>query len=708
MAFSLVGYIRDAQTKEPLPGVSITVARSSIGTASDNAGRFAINNLSTDNRGVTLGIHLIGYRDKTVKISTESGLPLEIFLEQSSWKMEDLVVTATRRKYLLKDVPVTTELISSDDFRKTGALTVDNALDSHIGVDISDDLSGRGITLRGIDPSRVLVLIDGNRVIGRVRGSIDLGQLPLNNVKQIEIVKGTGSTLYGSEAIGGVVNIITQDPLKTPNLNLNGQYGSFNSYDIQSGLNSGILGKGLALNAKFEHTDGFDLDKSTEHTDGLENISRFNLDSKTTVNLRPGWDIDVSAAVMAERKRWIESLISRGSSGQDTAYNFDDYEHNYRYDLAANSKWNLKDAADLSFGAHGSYYDHKWEKFTRSRSLSDISKSIDDIGELSLAYNRKLRPGHTFTFGGDAVTEGLRSKQLEVGNERIFHGDLYLQYEWRPIRQLIILPGVRWENHQTYGNHYNPSFNVMWNPGSLLTLRGSISRGFRAPSIKELYFEFDHSAAGYIVFGGGKNLRPEKSLNYSLTAETSYKQKAMHRLTYFRNDLKDLIDFDAGDFSDPKYPLGIYHYVNILKARTEGLEWETEIRMLDAWDLSFSYTYLVPENLTEGIDLINRPRHTLKFNTSYALKTGDTNINFWGNWHSRKLWTKREDTPDRVADNYAPSRLTLSVSVNKKLFKNLGVLTRIDNITDNKNAAYNYWPPRNFSIGLTYKIGRSK
>jgi outer membrane receptor for ferrienterochelin and colicins len=705
---TLSGIVRDSQTKESLPGASVAIDKSPFGAFADSDGYFVIGNVPSEIFPITLRVHLIGYKDKIIELSQFPRNDIEIYLEQSSWKMEDMVVTATRRKYILKDVPVTTELITADDFRKSGAVTVDKALDSHIGVDISDDLSGRGISLRGVDPSRVLVLVDGNRVIGRVRGSLDLGQLALSNVKQIEIVKGAGSTLYGSEAMGGVVNIITGDPARNTDFTFGSQYGSFNSYDFRGGLNSFILCNPTSLNAKYEHTDGFDLDKSTDNTEGLENINRFNIENKTTYNLNPDWKLESKIAFMAERKQWVEQLIAQGSGGQDTAYNFDDYEHNYRYDIALYSKWKMDEDAELTMGAHGSYYDHKWEKYTRTNYLSDLSKSVDDIGELSLSYNRKIRRWLTVTFGGDLVTERLKSAQLAVGDKRIYHGDMYTQIELQWGKSFTFLPGIRWENHQTYRNHYNPSLNAMWNPVDLFTLRGSIGKGFRAPSIKELYFEFDHRAAGYIVYGGGDRLDPETSLNYSLTAEINYKRKAMHRISYFRNELKNLIDFVPSDSIDPNYPLGIYFYDNILKARTEGLEWETEIRVVDSWGLSFSYTYLIPKNLSEQVDLINRPRNTIKFSTTYDIRHWNAGVNLWGSWHSRKLWTPRVDTPDRVSDLYAPSRMVLSASISKKVKGNLDLLAKVDNITDNVNANYFYWPARNYSISLSYKIGRSK
>jgi outer membrane receptor for ferrienterochelin and colicins len=312
------------------------------------------------------------------------------------------------------------------------------------------------------------------------------------------------------------------------------------------------------------------------------------------------------------------------------------------------------------------------------------------------------------TFGGDAATQGLKSDQLATGEERVHYEDLYTQVELRPVQKISLLPGVRLEHHETYGYHVNPSINAMWNACSYFNLRGTVSRGFRAPSIKELYFEFDHSAAGYKVIGGGDDLEPETSNNYSITAEINYNRRAMHRLSVFRNDLTNLIEFSDGDFSDPTYWRGIYYYDNIVKARTQGIEWETEIRALKNLDLSFSYTYLEAKNLTEEIDLINRPDHTFKFNTSYMISPIETRLNFWGYWQDHKLWTSEGDTPDRLSNEYAPSRWDLNLSLSKRVLDDLDLFFRVENLTNDINAKYGYWPERSYTVSLTYNFDRSR
>jgi outer membrane receptor for ferrienterochelin and colicins len=706
---TISGTVIDSLTGEVLPGASIIIEKTSAGAVSDHAGRFILKNIPTAHHESLLKVHLIGYEDKYIDLSNQHHIDnLEIYLKPSQWELDNIVVTATRRGYILKDVPITTELVTAEDFSRSGAASVDEALDSHIGVNISDDFSGRGISLRGVDPSRVLILVDGNRVVGRVRGSVDLSQIPLGNVRQIEIVKGTGSTLYGSDALGGVVNIITKNPADLTKYQLHSGYGSFNSYDFQADLNAILFGTGSNLSLSYDHTDGFDLDKSTEHTNGLEKISRFNLNSRTILPMKPGWRIELTPSFMTEKKSWIESEVYQLGIDRDTVYNFDDFEYNYRYDLALNSKWFFGDKADFTIGLHGSYYDHRWEKYTRPGLLDDRSVTADDIGEASFQYNRQFARGHILTFGGDAASQRLKSDQLATGEERINSGDLYAQYEYRPFSPIVIMPGLRWEHHDTYGDHYNPSLNLMWEAGDFIKLRGTISEGFRAPSIKEVYFEFDHSAAGYLVLGGGESLKPEESVNYSLTADINYKRKALHRLTYFRNDLKNLIDFSEGDFSNPTYWRGIYYYENIYKARTEGIEWETDITMFDRLNLSFSYTYLKAKNITENIKLINRPEHTFKFNTTYDLEKLQTSIIFWGYWHDHKLWVSQGDTPQRNVDEYAPSRWNLNIGVSRYILKKLKMLFKVENIGDQTNATYGYWPPRSFSLNLNFEIGGSK
>lgn len=696
----LRGTMSDAQSGEALPGVHVSVEGTEYGAAADVDGHFELKNVPSGK--YTVVFSLIGYekRSRQVVIGPGDASPLQVSLRPLPWELDEVVVTATRSEHLLKDVPVTTEIITPEQMKETGALTVAEALDSHIGVQVNDDLSGKGITLRGVDPSRVLILVDGHRVVGRVNGSIDLGQLSLSDVERIEIVKGSGSTLYGSDALGGVINIITKNPGGSTHLNLSSEYGSFNNFDPEFRFD-GTRGKfGTVITGKYERTDGFDLQKETPQTNGLERIRRSNFDTKFSFLPSPAFRGGLTFGYMHEDKRWIES---EWFEQLQKTFVYSDYEWNNRYDAGISGKYMLSEGTELEASLHGSSYDHDWEKYTASGALDDTSITRDDILESSLQFNHSFSDIAILTGGGDFESAGLKSSQVEGGKKSVYSGDTYAQFEWLPVSSLTLLPGIRWEGHKTYGDNINPSFNFKWSPFESFALRGTIGRGFRAPSIKEIYFIFDHSAAGYIVYGGQEGLRPETSDNYSLTAEFSYGRRGLHRLTVFRNDLKNLIDFDLIEFT-PTYWRGVYRYQNIYRARTEGLEWESKVRILPVWDLSFSYTYMTAHDLTEDVKLVNRPEHTVKFTSVFRIPRLESGLTLWGTYTDHKLWIARADTPDRTSDVYAPKRIVLNMIVNKAVHRSADAYFRIENISNDINGTYGYWPPRTYTAGLRFNL----
>jgi outer membrane receptor for ferrienterochelin and colicins len=699
-AADLTGMITDAQTGAPLPGASVSISGTKFGSAADTDGRYTVANLPAGEYDVHF--FLIGYKKtaRRITISDSDQNVFDIALKEEPWELDRVVVTATRTRHILKDVPVTTEVITHEDMAATGALTVDQALDSHVGVTINDDLSGKGVMLRGIDPSRVLILIDGHRVVGQVRGSIDLGQFSLSNVDRIEIVKGSGSTLYGSDAMGGVINIITKKPSDSRSLESSIEYGSFGTFDPEFQFEAKRPKFGLLLTGKHEKTDGFDLDKSTPHTNGLEAIKRYNLGSKLSFSPRESFYNEISLGYMHERKQWIESEYFEPLQ-QTFAY--DDYEWNNRYDLFTDHRYTVSPRTMIEGSLHASYYKHDWSKFTRAGVENDSSITKDYIVESSLQANHILSSRLVLTSGADFSNAGLTSTQIIGGKKDVSFGDLYLQAEYLPAKNVTILPGIRWERHETYGNHINPSLNLKWSPSQRFTLRGMAGKGFRAPSIKELYFIFDHSAAGYIVYGGGNGLNPEKSNNYSLTAEVNYGRRGLHRLTFFRNDLSNLIDFDLIEFS-PTYWRGIYKYLNIVKARTQGLEWESKVRVCTGWDFSMSYIYMLAKDLTDNVELINRPQHTLKLSNTFSVPSWNAGITFWGTYHDHKLWTSQGDTPDRVSNIYAPKWIVLNFNLYKRFYDTFETYFRVENLTNSTNATYGYWPPRSYTVGIRFNL----
>ncbi len=694
LAIQLSGTIVSADSREPVVEANVLVEELDLKLRSELDGRYRIN---LDRPGTyRLNITHVSFEKKVLDISIGSNdTTIVIVLSPRTYIYDEVVVTGTRTPYLLKDVPVTTEVIRTEDAIQTGATTVDQALNSAVGINIDNNFSGSGASLRGIDPTRVLILVDGEKMVGRVRGAIDLAQISLANVEKIEVVKGVGSTLYGSDAIGGVINIITRKPTQL-RLYSSGEYGTYNTYAQNLDLETKHGNWGLQIGSRFDRTDGFDLDKSTPHTNGMERIKRFNLDSKITRKLSKAFDLTLNGNFFRERKNWIESEYI-----DPFTYTFDDEENNYRY--SAGSKLNFQPSPRtlVDFNIYGTYYDHLWEKFTASGNLSDKSRTEDYLGEASVNATHSYAEGHVITMGGDYVAQSLKSVEIDGGKRDVSSGDLYMQYEWKPVENFTVLPGIRLEEHSTFGEHVNASINLMYNPHPRLRIRGFHGGGFRAPSIKELYFRFDHSAAGYIVVGGGVDLRPEKSRNSSVSLEYSYEGIGLHRVTFFYNDINDMIEFNLTGFS-PTYWRGIYKYENVFKAYTRGIEWQSEIKVNHHIDFSLSYTWLTAKNRETGHWLLNRPEHSLKLLQSLHFDKAGLIITAWASWYSGKLWVPLGEQNNFESDIWAPTRRDVNLSVSQRVWKNVEVFARGENLTDDVEVDFGYWPGRTFYAGVRW------
>jgi len=709
-AADLTGRVVDAETGRPIANVNIRDISTGKVVATNQRGAFVLSDISPQEVRIVAS-HVAYDTGDTLRV-TPGGF-LEIRLTPTPWVLNDVVVTGTRSPHLLKDVPVQTEVISRRDFQRSGAKSVDEALESAIGVQINEDVSGLGATIRGIEGDRVLVLIDGERAVGRVRGSIDLGQYSLANVEKIEVVKGTGSTLYGSDAMGGVINIITRRPPTTDrNLSIYADLGTHTSYNPSVLYESGNPRWGYSLDAKFFGTDGFDLDPSTPHTNGVEKTGRFNINGKFRRALSDKWSMVASTRFMRERKEWIEYEEIDALN----KYSYDDIETNKRYDGSMVFNYISGDEYSAKMRLFASYYDHDFEKWNDGFWI-DTSQTEDLFLEGSYSSNYTVAQNQVVTYGLDYNYQDLKSPSLieESKADQTWAG--YVQYEHRPLKSLDILPGLRYEHHSSFGGFLNPSFNVMFSPQERIKLRGFVGRGFRAPSIKQQYFVFDHLAAGYVVYGGQvglpeeldlgdgefDELTQETSINSSISAEFSYGAIGLHRITYFYNDLKDLIEFTLVGFT-PEYDRGVYVYQNIERAVTQGIEWESRVRLSETADLSFSYNYLHTRDLVNQRELVNRPKHTGKFSLSYFNNPTGLGATFWGDYHSRKLWVPRSNTGgnEGAPDEYAPERTRLNLNLYRRFDQGLELFLRLENLLDETRYRYGYWP--GFSVFGGFKF----
>jgi len=714
-ALVIRGDVTDSATGKPLTETSVTVAGTSSGAAADSAGRFIITGIPPGEWTVTAS-HL-GYASAALKTPAAADTALLHFkLRSQAIPMKEVVFTATRTLQLLQDVPVATELVRGDEIRNRAAITAADALQAEIGLDVQEDFSGQGVTLQGIDPDKVLILVDGNRVIGRVNGSIDLDQIAAVNIKQIEVVKGAMSTLYGSEAIGGVVNIVTEPALVPFSVGADVQFGGYvpnhtppqsdrvvfqsdnGSQGVNVGWRRGALGLRSAL--RLNHVGLMDIDPTTAHTEGINGSDRFNGDVRIDYDLHGPSSLIFTGRFMNEEKKWVEDsgLIS-------VSVNYDDRETNRMIGSSAEIVCAPTDDDRYSAKVYYTGNYHNWRKLTHPYGrVRDFSRGDEGYGELSLLMTRRIAARHLATFGADGYIWDIAAHS-EMGaipshySSDLTAWDAFVQDEWQPMAGWTLLPGVRYERHEVYGDHWSPRLSLMWALRHDLKLRASAGFGYRAPSAKELYFTFNHASAGYVVYGN-PDLKPEDSQNYSVSLEHTYKNSAAARLSFFFNDLRNLIDFDSVGSSD-QYYTGVYRYGNIVSAWTRGMELEREFRVNSRLQAKIAYSFLDTRNRQTGNLLIRRPKHSARWSLDYHAQSWTAAV--WGRYTGKMLYQSIFQTDDQQSDEWTQSYQLWNLSLARDLGRGFSAYIKVENLVDHTHPRYGPRAGRVVTVGVRWQ-----
>lgn len=719
-AATITGVVVDGSTGRPLGSAHIEIKPLGLGTISQEDGGFVLEGIPEGTwEMICTYLGYYQYR-KNLVVSKENNDLLSlppIVLSPQSITLKEIVTTATRTRKMLKEVPVATEIIPREEFVRRGAVTAADALATELGFQVQEDFSGQGVSLQGVDPDKVLVLIDGNRVIGRVKGSIDLDQIPLTNVKQVEVVKGAVSTMYGSEAIGGVINLITADHspgwslkgdvkigqnISSPSSNPVGLKGSLWSPGFQVGY--GGASWGVQGGLRFYHQPLNDLDPTTPHTEGIEESSRWNSDVKISKDINPYWKATLVFRDMREDKEWIEDagLVS-------VAVSYDDRERNIRRDRVFELTYQPSGLFSSNIKVYQSHNSHRWEKWTQARwgspQIKDFTSNEERYQELSLTGLISFHRDHSLNWGGEVYRWTIDADARLGGISSPFQGDLtafslFAQNEWKIGEGWTVLPGVRLEHHEVYGVNITPRVSAMWSPTERFKARLSLGSGYRAPSSKELYFTFNHAAAGYIVYGNS-HLKPERSSNISATFEYNYRNASHSRLTLYHNQMRDLIDFQPIGVSE-EYYTGIFQYQNIYSARIRGLEIERTWIVFPGLEAKLGYGLMETRNDETGRPLLRRPKHSLIWDLGYSRPR--TTVKVWGRWVDKAMFTDIFNTDAQATDEWTLPYQLWNLAITQTLSPDLRLTLQADNLFNATHPRYGPRQGRLVSLTLRWSL----
>ncbi len=518
----------------------------------------------------------------------------------------EVVVTATRTPHPLEDLPFEASVITREEIERSSAQTVSDLLRYLPGIFIRDE-DAPGITawrslIRGLsfNEGYGLILVDGERVRGEGMGDsgIGLNQIPPALIERIEVVRGPSSVLYGSDALAGVVNIITREVPERPTYGFSAGYGSYdtNLESLYWGTREGHYGVLLQAAREASEMGAYGVRSSRD-----EDYERKTLITRLTYDLRP--NVKLGLKIEAQ-----EEIRERDYRTQDTYME----QKGWKYRFSPYVKLLLPEDAELTLRAY--YYDWKFKGESRGSDPYPYALYRGDMyyRVIEARYLHPVGDRHLITLGGEYRNEEL---DYTFSHRKMDLTSLYVQDE---IEEAWDLPlnlylGVRLDHHSVYGTEVCPKVGFLWKMASGVRIRGSVGRGFKAPTIRQAFYTEPYPHGDYF-YVSNPDLEAETSWGYSLGLEKDWGERFHVSFTLFRNDVRDMIIryYTYRDIDQDGTAEKIRTFRNARKAYTQGIETALKMEILkERAFLNLSYTYTDTEDRDTGKELTFVPHHNL-------------------------------------------------------------------------------------------------
>lgn len=529
-------------------------------------------------------------------VAETSGMDARLDSLEKAWDLtlNEVVVTGTRTPKLLADSPILTRVITENDIKKTDATDISDLLQAELpGIEFSFSMNQQvSLNMQGFGGNAILFLVDGERLAGETLDNPDYSRLNLANIGKIEIVKGAASSIYGSNAVGGVINLISKEDTRPWNVNLNARYGAHN--EQRYGTNIGFNARRFNSATSVQHTfiDSYDMKNSGD-------FSRFY--GGYTWNIKERLTYQVCD---------ILKLIGRASYFFRQRDSQEAVKDRYRdFGAGLRGLYTISDADNLEAAYSFDQYD-KSDFITASRK--DVRKYSNVQNSAKLVYNHTFAGKHILTVGGDVMRDYLQTYQFtDNGHKSQLTADGFAQFDMNFIKNLNIIAGGRYDYFSEAAmSHFTSRISMMFKAGRW-RMRGSYAGGFRAPTLKEMYMDFD--MAGIFMIYGNPDLRPEKSHNFQLSAEYT----------------RGLLNFNIGGFLNLvddrittgwSRPLQGMVYSNISRVDISGID--ANVSWRTAWGLGARLSYVFThEHVAKGEPYTTSTRpHTATMRIDYSKK----------------------------------------------------------------------------------------
>lgn len=701
----------------PVSHAVVAIEGTKFATSTDDKGHFNLSYEKAPNQ--VLRVHSISYKETKLSIDRiKNKKDLRIIVQDMPFNLSEVVITGTGTHTYLKKSPIHTQIFTQKEIANTGSTSLEDILKNmNSSINYSES---HGIVASGLSGRNILILVDGNKMNGDTSGQTDLDRLDMSKIKRIEIVRGSASALYGSEAMGGVINIITQNPTEKVNVSTTNKISRKGQFFSSSVAEFKINNFTSQTTYQRRQSDGWQLSP-------YEWTKKWNEDGSPTV--KP----TLKEAVTGYHSDIIRQKFTYTPTKMLTFNLFGSYydkkqqrnreEPSYKYNMHYND-YNLGAGAvvrlpkKLGFVSLNSYFDN----YEYEKSYFKDDKEIK-AGESILSKRQRYQNTEAkgvFNLGNHKLSTGLNYTNDYLANpEKLDNSKsaytlaLFAQDEMKFFNAWSVIAGFRALHHKEFKNRFIPSLSTMYS-WDHANVRLSYSAGFRAPDMMELYYN-NEGMGGSTINHANPNLKPEKSNSVTVSSEyfNNYITLSASGFITYVNDIIQRVTIND------KYPVedGVnhYQYVNVNRARSRGFDLGAQALIIDGLTLGMNYSFLDAKNMNPSKDpkvrdkyLIGSSKHTGAVSLNYA-KYWDKynlNVNFNGHLQSSAYYNNMD------ARAYSLWNLTTTHT-----FKGLSYFTptlsvgvdNVFNFTDDKPFLMRYAttsPGRSFFASLTLKFNK--
>lgn len=623
----------------------------------------------------------------------------------ADFDLNEVVVTATRVPRLLKETPVQTRVISRKEIERSDATDIRDLLQQEMpGIEFSYAMNQQvHLNFNGQGGQSVLFLLDGERLAGETMDDIDFSRLDMADVDHVEIVKGASSALYGSNAGGGVINIITRKAVNPWRVNASARIARHNDQRYILGLT--LKGKYLQniLSGNYNSVDNYDVhsapDPVTRVVSTIYGGRVWNFNDRLTVT--PTDNLKLTA-----RAGYFFRQLSRT---EDTPERYRDYS------AGLNAEWHITDADFLNVSYAFDQYD-KSNLYRLTdldiRSYSNVQNSVRAL------YNHSFGDIGTLTAGADLMRDYMKNTKLADPEHHQITWDAFAQFDWQPDRKWEVVGALRYDYFSDgKDSRVTPKISARYTPRYDVNIRAGYGMGFRAPTLKEKYYEFD--MAGIWIVKGNPALKPESSHNFTLSCDYTH-AGFNYTLSAYYNDINNKIA-NGVPYYMPGDDKQLYlDYVNLSHYSVWGAEATVQARFSIGISFRLSYAY-TDEHLakdksgnTVNNQYIPARKHTGTARVSYD-KRFSRNYSLSASFSGRALsgvsnveYKDYYDISQGTVDVHYPGYSIWKLSLMQTMGKYVKVTLALDNIFNYKPKYYYLNCPLtdgiNFMAGVSLDI----